>query len=67
MNDPRRIEALKADAQHANDRYRLYRARVSGPSPTSPGRLHELELQAKLAQMTLDRARATYAAPNANR
>lgn len=66
MNDPRRFETLEADARYATERYRLYRARVSGPRPTSPGRLHELEREAELAERTLARARATQAAPNAS-
>jgi hypothetical protein len=61
VNDPRRIEALEADARYATERYRLYRARVGGSRPTSPGRLHELEREAELAEQTLARARATLA------
>jgi hypothetical protein len=56
---PGRLEVLEANARHATDRYRLYRARVSGPHPTSPGRLRELEREAKLAKMTLARAQTT--------
>jgi hypothetical protein len=57
VTDPRRLEALEADARHATDRYRLYRARISGPKPTSTGRLRELEREAKSAERTLARAR----------
>ena len=62
MNDPRRLEMLEANARYATDRYRLYRARVSGPNPTSTGRLRELQREAELAEMTLARARETQAA-----
>jgi len=57
VNDPR-IEALEAQAQYATERYRLYRARVSGPRPTSTGRLRDLQRGAELAERTLARARA---------
>jgi hypothetical protein len=58
VNDPRRLEALEANARYATERYRLYRARVSGPKPTSTSRLRELEREAELAETTLARARA---------
>jgi hypothetical protein len=58
----RRLEGLEADARYASERYRLYRAKVSGPQPTSNGRLRELEREAKSAQRTLERARV----PEAN-
>lgn len=51
-----RLEELKASARHATDRFRLYRARVSGPQPTSPVRLGELEREAQRAERTLARA-----------
>jgi hypothetical protein len=50
---------LEAEARYASERYRLYRARVSGPRPTSTGRLRELQRGAELAERTLARARAT--------
>ncbi len=62
MNEPRRLEALEANARHASERYRLYRARVIGAQPTSTGRLRELQREAELAEMTLARARETQAA-----
>ena len=55
MTDPR-LEELKARTRHATDRFRLYRARVSGPQPTSTARLRELEREAQLAERTLARA-----------
>ena len=60
MNDPRRLEVLEANSRYATERYRLYRARVSGPNPTSTGRLLELQREAKLAETTLARARETH-------
>jgi hypothetical protein len=57
VNDRRRLEALEADARYATERYRLYLARVTGPRPTSAGRLHELEREAEMAEKTLARAR----------
>lgn len=59
MNDPSRLEALEANARYATERYRLYRARVSGPNPTSTSRLGELQREAELAELTLTRARET--------
>ena len=56
-HDLRRLEALEADARYAGDRFRLYRARVSGPHPTSTGRLHELEREANMAEITLAQAK----------
>jgi hypothetical protein len=57
MTDDRRFEELEADARHANERYRLYRAKVYGPRPTSTGRLQELQREAERAEGTLARAR----------
>ena len=62
MSDDRRLEELEADARHASERYRLYRAKVNGPRPTSTGRLRELERESERAQRTLARARETQAA-----
>ena len=61
MIDPnlRRLEELEADARHATERYRLYRARVHGPSPTSPARLRELQRESERAEGMLARVRAT--------
>jgi hypothetical protein len=43
MDDPQRIDDLRADARYARERYDLYRAKVYGPRPTSMTRLRELE------------------------
>jgi hypothetical protein len=57
MTDPHsRLQVLEANARHATERYRLYRARVHGPHPTSTGRLRELEREADSAEKTLTRA-----------
>jgi hypothetical protein len=53
-----RLSELEAEAQYARDRYRLYRARVVGPSPTSPGRLRELERTHRRTESRLRRARS---------
>ncbi len=57
MSDRRRFAELEADARHASERYRLYRARVNGPQPTSPGRLAELQRESERAAWSLARAR----------
>lgn len=49
---------FEAEARHARERYRLYRAKAYGPRLTSAGRLRELERKSKLAQSRLDRAKA---------
>jgi hypothetical protein len=53
-----RLVELEAEARHARDRYRLYRAKAYGPRATSAGRLRELERTSKLADSRLERARA---------
>lgn len=62
MSDDRRLEELEADARHASERYRLYRAKVTGPRPTSTGRLRELQRESERARGTLARAREAKAA-----
>jgi hypothetical protein len=54
----RRLVELDAEARHARDRYRLYRAKAYGPRLTSAGRLRELERQSRLAESRLGRAKA---------
>jgi hypothetical protein len=51
-----RLMMLEAEARYARDRYRLYRARVSGPRPTRPGHLRELEREHRRAESRLRRA-----------
>jgi hypothetical protein len=53
-----RLAELAAEAKHARNRYRLYRAKLHGPRPTSPGRLRELERASNMAEAMLRRARS---------
>jgi hypothetical protein len=59
----RRLTELEAEARHASERYRLYRAKAYGPRLTSAGRLRELERQSEFADGRLQRARAEQGAP----
>jgi hypothetical protein len=52
----RHLSELEAEARHASERYRLYRAKVYGPRLTSFGRIRELERESKLAESRLQRA-----------
>jgi hypothetical protein len=54
----RRLEELRAEANHARDRHRLYRAKTYGPRLTSPRRLRELERASNLAEGRLRRAQS---------
>ena len=54
----RRLEELTAEAKYARNRYRLYRAKVHAPGPTSPGRLRKLERASNMAEGMLRRAQA---------
>lgn len=42
----RELEALRADARYARERYELYRAKSYGMHATSPVRLRDLERRA---------------------
>jgi hypothetical protein len=46
----RRLAELEAEARHASERYRLYRAKVYGPRLTSFRRLRELDRESKLEE-----------------
>ena len=59
----RRLAELEADARHASERYRLYRAKAYGPRLTSAGRLRELQRESEFAKRRLQRARADQPAP----
>lgn len=59
----RRLTELEAEARHASERYRLYRAKAYGPRLTSAGRLRELERESAFAERRLQQARAEQAAP----
>ena len=54
----RRLIELEAEARHARERYRLYRAKAYGPRLTSARRLRELERESKFAERRLNRAKA---------
>ena len=53
-----RLVELEAEARHARERYRLYRAKAYGPRLTSAARLRELERESKFAGRRLGRAKA---------
>jgi hypothetical protein len=53
---------LEAEARHASERYRLYRAKAYGPRLTSGGRLRQLERASQFAEGRLRRAKATQGA-----
>ena len=52
------LEALRAEARHARQRFDLYKARTYGPRPTNPTRLRELERLSEAAQARLRAAQA---------
>lgn len=49
---------LEAETRHAQDRFRIYRAKTYGPQATDPSHLRELERTSQLAEQRLRRARA---------
>ena len=61
------LPRLAADAKHARERYRLYRAKSYGPRATDPRHLRDLDRTATLAEQRLDRGarRRADAAPPA--
>jgi len=59
----RRLLELEAEARHASERYRLYRAKAYGPRLTSPGRLRELQRESEFADRRLQQARTDRATP----
>ena len=52
------LDDLRAQAQHARQRYQLYKARVYGPRATSLTRLRELERAYEQAEARLRAAEA---------
>ena len=54
----RHLDDLRAKAQHARQRYDLYKAKAYGQRPTSPARMRELERASELAQAGLRAAEA---------
>jgi hypothetical protein len=49
---------LRAQAQHARQRYQLYKAKAYGPRPTSPARMRELQRAYEQAEARLRAAEA---------
>ena len=52
------LDDLQAQAQHARERYQLYKAKAYGQRPTSPARLRELEQAYEQAAVRLRFAEA---------
>jgi hypothetical protein len=52
------LDDLRAQAQHARQRYQLYKAKVYGPRATSMARLRELERAYEQAEARLRAAEA---------
>jgi hypothetical protein len=53
-----RLDDLRAQAQFARERYRLYKAKAYGPRPTSAERLRELQRACEQAEDRLRFAEA---------
>lgn len=53
-----RLDELRAQAQHARQRYDLYKARTYGLRATSPARVRELERECARAEASLRFAKA---------
>jgi hypothetical protein len=56
MTSRDRLEALKAEARYRLERLALYRAKVYGSTPTTPGRLRKLQQASDQAQERLRHA-----------
>ena len=54
----RHLDDLRAQAQHARQRYDLYKAKAYGPRPTSPARMRELQRTFEQAEARLRFAEA---------
>ena len=52
------LDDLRAQVQHARQRYQLYKARAYGQRPTSPTRLREFERAYEQAEARLHAAEA---------
>jgi hypothetical protein len=52
------LDDLRAQAQHARQRYQLYKAKAYGQRPTSPTRMRELERACEQAEARLRAAEA---------
>jgi hypothetical protein len=56
------LEVLRAEARYRRERLDLYRAKAYGGRPTRPGRMRELEREARQAEERLQHA-TKHAAP----
>jgi len=56
MTTLHRLDELRVDARYHRERRDLYRAKMHGPRPTSPGRMRELERAFALSESRLRRA-----------
>jgi hypothetical protein len=56
MTTLHRLDELRVDARYHRERRDLYRAKMHGPRPTSPGRMRELERVFALSESRLRRA-----------
>ena len=54
----RHLDDLRVQAQHARQRYDLYKAKAYGQRPTSPARMRELERACEHAEARLRDAEA---------
>ena len=52
------LDDLRAQAQYARERYRLYKAKAYGPRDTSPARLRDLQRLYERAEARLRAAEA---------
>ena len=57
MSEDQQVTRLEAEARHAQERSRLYKARSYGPRPTDPARMRRLESERIRAETRLRRAR----------
>jgi len=55
-----RLDELRVDARYHRERRDLYRAKMHGPRPTSPGRMRELERAYALSDSRIRRAEDEY-------
>lgn len=53
-----RLDEMRADAEHAQRRYQLYKARTYGPRATSAAQLRDLKRNSERATSALERAQA---------
>jgi hypothetical protein len=56
MTTLHRLDELRVDARYHRERRDLYRAKMHGPRPTSPGRMRELERAFVLSDSRLRRS-----------